>query len=41
MQVKAMNSCGFDIEKTHLQDIERIKKIILFVIIDFVWRYKI
>lgn len=41
MCFKAMKSSGFDIEKTHLQDIERIEKLILLVIIAFVWCYKI
>jgi len=38
---KAMKSSGFDIEKTHLCDIERIEKLILVVMIAFVWCYKI
>lgn len=38
---RAMKSSGFDIEKTHLQDIERIEKLILLVMIAFVWCYKI
>jgi hypothetical protein len=37
---KAMKSSGFDIEKTHLQDIERIEKLTLIVMIAFVWCYK-
>ncbi len=41
MCFKAMKSSGFDIEKTHLQDIERIEKLILLVMIGFVWCYKI
>ncbi len=41
MCFKAMTSSGFDIEKTHLQDIERIEKLILLVMIAFVWCYKI
>jgi len=36
-----MKSSGFDIEKTHLQDIKRIEKLILLVIIAFVWCYKV
>ena len=40
MTFKAMKSSGFDIEKTHLQDIERIRKLILLVMIAFVWCYK-
>lgn len=41
MCFKAMKSSGFDIEKTHLQEIQRIEKLILLVIIAFVWCYKI
>ncbi len=41
MYFKAMTSSGFDIKKTHLQDIERIEKLILLVIIAFIWCYKI
>ena len=41
MCFKAMKSSGFDIEKTHLKDIERIEKLILLVMIAFVWCYKI
>jgi transposase len=37
---KAMKSSGFDIEKTHLQDVERIEKLTLIVMIAFVWCYK-
>jgi len=37
---KAMKSSGFDIEKTHLEDIERIEKLTLLVMIAFVWCYK-
>ena len=41
MCFKAMKTSGFDIEKTHLQDIERIEKLILLVMIAFVWCYKV
>jgi len=41
MTFKAMKSSGFDIEKTHLQDIKRIEKLVLMVMIAFVWCYKI
>ncbi len=41
MCFKAMKSSGFDIEKTHLKDIQRIEKLILLVMIAFVWSYKI
>jgi transposase len=37
---KAMKSSGFDIEKTHLDDIVRIEKLTLLVMIAFVWCYK-
>lgn len=36
MCFKAMKSCGFDIEKTYLQDIQTIEKLILLVMITFV-----
>tara|TARA_R110000868_G_C10813385_1_gene758036 strand:- start:1 stop:267 length:267 start_codon:yes stop_codon:yes gene_type:complete len=36
-----MKSSGFDIEKTHLQDIQRIEKLVLLVMVAFVWCYKI
>jgi len=41
MTFKAMKSSGFDIEKTHLTDIKRIEKLILLVMIAFVWAYKV
>ena len=41
MCFKAMKSSGFDIEKTHLRDIERIKKLLLIVMIAFLWCYKV
>ena len=41
MTFRAMKSSGFDIEKTHLQDIKRIEKLILLVMIAFVWCYKV
>lgn len=37
---KAMKSSGFDIEKTHLQDLQRIEKLLCLVMIAFVWCYK-
>ena len=40
MCFKAMKSSGFDIEKTHLKNIERIEKLILLIMIAFVWCYK-
>ena len=41
MTFKAMKSSGFDIEKTHLADIKRIEKLILLVMVAFVWAYKV
>jgi len=38
---KAMKSSGFDIENTHLQDLERIEKLLCLVMIAFVWCYKV
>ena len=38
---KAMKSSGFDIENTHLQDLERIEKLLCLVMITFVWCYKV
>jgi hypothetical protein len=41
MCFKAMKSSGFDIENTHLQHIKRIEKLVLLVMIAFVWCYKV
>lgn len=41
MCFKAMKSSGFDIEKTHLQDIKRIEKLVLLIMIAFVWCYRV
>jgi len=41
MCFRAMRSSGFDIEKTHLQDIDRIQKLVLLIMIAFVWCYKV
>lgn len=41
MCFKSMKSSGFDIEKTHLQDPKRIEKLILLIMVAFVWCYKI
>ena len=38
---KAMKSSGFNIEKTHLKDVDRVKKLILLVMIAYVWCYKV
>lgn len=37
MCFKAMKSSGFDIEKTHLTDLVRIEKLVLLIMIAFVW----
>jgi len=36
-----MKSSGFDIEKTHLSDTKRIEKLILLIMVAFVWAYKV
>jgi hypothetical protein len=36
-----MKSSGFDLKKTHLQDLERIEKLFCLVMIAFVWCYKV
>jgi len=41
MTFRAMKSSGFDIEKTHLSDTKRIEKLILLVMVAFVWAYKV
>jgi len=41
MCFKAMKSSGFDIEKTHLTKIDRIEKLVLLIMIAFVWCYKV
>lgn len=41
MCFKALKSSGFDIENTHLQDIRRIEKLLLLVMVAFVWCYKV
>lgn len=41
MSFKAMKTSGFDLEKTHLRDSQRIEKLILLVMIAFVWCYKV
>ena len=41
MTFRAMKSSGFDIEKTHLSDTKRIEKLILLIMVAFVWAYKI
>jgi hypothetical protein len=38
---KAMKSSGFDIEKTHLNDIDRIGKLTLLIMTAFVWCYRV
>ena len=41
MCFKAMKSSGFNIEKTHLTEIDRIEKLVLLIMIAFVWCYKV
>lgn len=38
---RALKSSGFNIEDTHLKDIERINKLFALVMIAFVWAYKV
>lgn len=38
---RAMKSSGFDLENTHLQDLERIRKLICLVMIAFAWCYNV
>ena len=40
MCFKAMKSSGFDLEKTHLNKIERIERLVQILMIAFVWCYK-
>jgi hypothetical protein len=37
---KALKSSGFNIEQTHLTDIDRINKLLSLVLVAFVWAYK-
>jgi hypothetical protein len=41
MLFKGLKSSGFNIEQTHLKDLERIEKLLLLVSIAFVWAYKV
>jgi hypothetical protein len=38
---KALKTSGFNIEKNHLQDIERIEEHVSLVIVAFAWCYKV
>jgi hypothetical protein len=38
---KAMKSSGFDIEGTHLTDLARLEKLVLLIMVAFVWCYKV
>lgn len=38
---KALKSSGFNIEDTHLTDIDRVNKLLALVLVAFVWAYKI
>jgi hypothetical protein len=37
---RAMKSSGFDMEKTHLREPERMEKLLLLIMIAFIWCYK-
>jgi len=37
---RAMKSSGFDMEKTHLREHKRIEKLLLLIMIAFIWCYK-
>jgi hypothetical protein len=37
----ALKTTGFNIEDTHLTDIDRINKLFALVLIAFVWAYKV
>lgn len=41
MCFKALKSSGFDMEKTHLIHLERIERLLVVVMIAFVWCYKV
>lgn len=41
MCFKAMKSSGFDIEATHLTDLARLEKLVLLVMVAFVWCYRV
>ena len=41
MCFKAFKSSGFELEKTHLSDLDRIRKLIILTMIAFVWCYNI
>ena len=38
---RALKTSGFNIEDTHLTDIERINKLFALVLVAFIWSYKI
>jgi len=38
---KAMKSSGFDLEKTHLTSLKRLKNLVLLVMMTFTWCYKV
>ena len=38
---KAMKSAGFNIKDTHLTDLHRIEKLLLLVMVAFVWCYNV
>jgi len=38
---RAMKKSGFNLEDTHLTDLERISKLIALVTVAFVWGYRV
>ena len=38
---KALKTSGFNIEDTHLSDIERVSKLLALVLIAFAWAYRV
>ncbi len=38
---KAMKTSGFNIEKTHLNQIHRVEKLLLLVMVAFIWCYRV
>ncbi|MDZ4204091.1 MAG: IS4 family transposase, partial [Bacteroidales bacterium] len=38
---KAMKTSGFNIEDTHLNDMERVAKLVSLILVAFVWAYKV
>ncbi len=38
---KALKTSGFNIEDTHLTDLDRVEKLLALVLVAFIWAYKI